>query len=157
MAEDGLRRQEAALLVEDAAHILVGAAEAFHQDVAFAVTDHADGLGNGLEFVLVVDDGEDGRVDLLVLADFQDLVLVADEGDFDDAFLDGLGCGGDGMVIDAPGGDHAFLAPGAEDFEQFVKGGNHSAIGFLIIVDNVHGVGGDDQFFVGRDGHDFDA
>ena len=117
VAQNGLGRQQAALLVEDAAHVFVGAAKAFHQDVAFAVADHAHGLGDRFELVLVVDDVEDGRVDLLVLADFQDLVLVADEGDLDDAFLDGLGSGGDGVVVHAPGGNHAFLAPGAEFFK----------------------------------------
>ena len=93
------------VLVEDQLHVLVGAQEALHEHVGFAGADAADGLGAGLEVVLLVDDLEDAGVELELAAELLDAGLVAHQRDLGDA-LGGGAVGGLDRVGVVPGGDH---------------------------------------------------
>ena len=108
VAEDGLGRKKALLLVQDTSHVLVGRAETLHQDIALSLAYHEDCLRDGGQLIVVVDDSKYGRVDLLGLADLLDHVDVTHEGSVYDTEFHGLiGCR-DGVVVHGPCRDQTF-------------------------------------------------
>ena len=74
-----LRRKKTGLLVQDRTQELVCRAETFHQEVSLAFSDHLHSLGNRRKFHRVVNNGEEGLVDPLLLAGCGNHSLITDK------------------------------------------------------------------------------
>ena len=129
VAKKALRREKAGLLVEDGAEELVCRAEALHQDVSFAVVDHLDSVGDGVQLLFDVYDSELGHGNAAFGADFLHERGVPDKGNVHETKVYGLGCRFDGVAVHAPRGDHpladAFCLKGRE---KVLERGNHLVI-----------------------------
>ena len=134
MAQQALRRKQAAFLVQDGTEEFVRGAEALHEDIALSVVNHADRLGHGFKLVLDIHNLEFGHVDLALSANFGDKVCVAYQGNFHKALVGRQGSGLDGVGVHAPGGDHTLANTlRLELGEQIVEIGNHNYLLILVI------------------------
>ena len=87
MAQHTLGREEARILVEDAAHVLVGRYQTLHQHVGTAVDHSLHGEVDTCHIARLVDDAEDIDVDLQLAAGLLDRGLVAKERRLDQTVL----------------------------------------------------------------------
>ena len=131
-----LAGHEAALLVEDGAHVLVGREQALHQEVALALVDELHGHGAGLGVVGLLDHLELVGVDALSGADLLHGLDVTHEGGLHDTAVDSGAHSGDGVGVIGISCHHSFLSFCFDQLKQVVKFCNHLAVGFLLLLKN---------------------
>ena len=135
MAQHAFRGTEPRVLVEDAAHVLVGRDQTFHQHVGLARDDGGDGQLHALDVALLVEDAENPGVDAVFAADLLDDGLFAVERGLDQPLpvggidrLDGVRIltVGDGQTL------FAFLSRFLDDFAQMLNH-DYSFFWFLLL------------------------
>ena len=131
MAQDGFRRKQPGLLVENRPHELVGTAKPFHKDVAHTLIHHGHCLGNCRKLRRIMDDREFSVIDSFLVADILDDVFVSDQCGIYHAEIDGLARRRNGMSVYGPCRYHSFLGTSACKFgKDVVKFGKHDSTGF---------------------------
>ena len=111
MGEGSLRRKEPGFLVENCPDELIRRAESLHQKVSLSLTDHADRLGYRLVFLRNVDYPEFVHVNAFLSAYLFNQCPVSDQCDINNSKRNSLGGCCNGMRINSPGCNHAFLRP----------------------------------------------
>ena len=106
VAQEGLRRKETGLLVENGAEELVSAAESLHQDISLSIVNHLHGVGHCLQFIRIVNNLELGNVNAVLPAHIGDHLCIAHEGSGYETQVNSLGSGLDSMLINCPCGNH---------------------------------------------------
>ena len=109
MSQDTLRRKQTCILVQDCTKKLICRAQTLHQEIAFSILDHLNGLSNCFQFDRVVNDGKLSHIDILLTANLLYDCPITDKNHINQAQIYRLRCSRNGMVINAPGRDHLFL------------------------------------------------